>query len=57
LLNSVAVHTYGAGEALATTGQVALGLSIILAGNVEITQRDQSGRRAAIVTHGPGQRL
>jgi thioredoxin reductase (NADPH) len=48
------VRTYGAGEALATVGQVGLGLTIILAGNVDITQRDQSGRRAAIVTHGPG---
>ena len=48
------VRTYGAGEALAKVGQVGLGLTIILAGNVDITQRDQSGRRAAIVTHGPG---
>src|SRR5215831_15955680 len=48
------VRGYEAGEALATVGQVGLGLTIILAGNVDITQRDQSGRRAAIVTHGPG---
>jgi thioredoxin reductase (NADPH) len=48
------VRTYGAGEALAKVGQVGLGLTIILAGNVDITQRDQSGRRTAIVTHGPG---
>jgi thioredoxin reductase (NADPH) len=48
------VRAYGAGEALATVGQVGPGLTIILAGNVDITQRDQSGRRAAIVTHGPG---
>jgi thioredoxin reductase (NADPH) len=31
-----------------------LGLTIILGGNVEITQHDESGRRTAIVTHGPG---
>src|SRR5713101_8027778 len=48
------VRTFGAGEALAKVGQVGLGLTIILAGNVDITQRDQSGRRTAIVTHGPG---
>src|SRR5712671_5277919 len=50
----VKVRTFGAGEALAKVGQVGLGLTIILAGNVDITQRDQSGRRTAIVTHGPG---
>jgi thioredoxin reductase (NADPH) len=48
------VRTYAAGEALAMVGQVGLGLTIILAGNVDITQHDQSGRRAAIVMHGPG---
>src|SRR5712691_10700666 len=48
------VRTYGGGEALAKVGQVGLGLTIILAGNVDITQRDQSGRRTAIVTHGQG---
>jgi thioredoxin reductase (NADPH) len=48
------VRTYGAGEALATVGQVGPGLTIILAGNVDLTQRDQSGRRTAIVTYGPG---
>ena len=48
------VRSYGAGEALAKVGEVGLGLTIILGGNVEITQHDQSGRRTAIVTHGPG---
>ena len=48
------VRSYGAGEALAKVGEVSLGLTIILGGNVEITQHDQSGRRTAIVTHGPG---
>src|SRR6267142_5888884 len=47
-------RSYGAGEALATVGQVGLGLTIILGGNVDITQHDESGRRTAIVTHGPG---
>src|SRR5437016_5461348 len=48
------VRSYGVGEALAKVGEVGLGLTIILGGNVEITQHDQSGRRTAIVTHGPG---
>ena len=30
------------------------GLTIILAGKVDITQHDESGRREPIVTHGPG---
>src|SRR6516225_4791175 len=46
------VRTYGAGEALATTGHVGLGLTIVLAGNVDVAQRDRSGRRAVIVTYG-----
>jgi thioredoxin reductase (NADPH) len=48
------VRFYGAGEALATVGDVGRGLMIILAGEVDITRRDQSGRRDPIVTHGPG---
>src|SRR5947207_2871010 len=48
------VRSYGAGEALAKVGKVGLGLTIILGGNVDITQHDESGRRTAIVTHGPG---
>jgi len=48
------VRAYAVGEALATVGQVGLGLTVILAGNVDITQHDQSGRRVGIITHGPG---
>jgi thioredoxin reductase (NADPH) len=48
------IRSYGAGEALATVGDVGRGLMIILAGEVDITRRDQSGRRDPIVTHGPG---
>ena len=47
-------RSYGAGEALLRVGEVGQGLTIILAGEVQITQRDQSGRREPIVTHGPG---
>ena len=44
----------GAGEALAKAGDVGLGLTIILAGKVDIMQHHASGRRELIVTHGPG---
>src|SRR3984893_18393372 len=49
------VRSYGAGAALAKVGEVGAGLSIILAGKVDITQHDESGRRKLIVTHGPGE--
>jgi thioredoxin reductase (NADPH) len=48
------VRTYGAGEALAKVGDVGHGLTIILAGKVDVTRRGQSGRSEPIVTHGPG---
>ncbi|TMJ02579.1 MAG: cyclic nucleotide-binding domain-containing protein [Alphaproteobacteria bacterium] len=48
------VRRYATGEALARVGVVGLGLTIVLAGRVDITQHDQSGRRQLIVTHGPG---
>jgi thioredoxin reductase (NADPH) len=48
------VRSYGVGEALARVGEVGDGLIIILAGKVDVTQHDQSGRRAPIVSHGPG---
>jgi thioredoxin reductase (NADPH) len=49
-----AVRSYRAGDALAKVGEVGPGLTIILAGQVDITQRDQSGRRTPIVSYGPG---
>ena len=48
------VRSYRAGEALAKVGQVSDGLTIILAGKVDITQHDESGRRTPIVTHTTG---
>jgi thioredoxin reductase (NADPH) len=48
------VHSFGAGEALARVGDIGHGLIIILAGEVEVTQRDRSGGGTPIVTHGPG---
>jgi thioredoxin reductase (NADPH) len=48
------VRAYRAGEALVQVGHVGPGLTIILAGRVDVTQHDESGRRRHIVTHGPG---
>jgi thioredoxin reductase (NADPH) len=49
------VRSFAAGEALFTTGHVGGGFFVILAGKVDVTQRDQSGQPSLIVTHGPGQ--
>ena len=48
------VRSYGVGEALERVGEVGPGLTIILAGKVDVTQHDASGRREPIVTYGPG---
>jgi thioredoxin reductase (NADPH) len=48
------VRSYGAGEALAKVGDRGHGLTIILAGKVDVSQHDESGRREPIVTLGPG---
>ena len=48
------IRSYDAGEALAKVGDVGHGLTIILAGHVDITRHDQSGLRTPIVTHGAG---
>jgi thioredoxin reductase (NADPH) len=47
-------RTYAAGEALANVGQVAQGVTIIISGEVDVSQREQSGRNRLIVTHRPG---
>jgi thioredoxin reductase (NADPH) len=47
-------RTYAAGEALANVGQVAQGVTIIISGEVDVSQREQSGRSRLIVTHRPG---
>jgi len=48
------LRTYKTGEALLRVGESGHGLTIILAGQAEVTQRDESGHRTPIVTHGPG---
>jgi thioredoxin reductase (NADPH) len=45
---------YGKGAPLVSVGEVGQGLTIILSGEVEVTQRDHSGYRTTIVTHGQG---
>ena len=47
------VRSYAAGEALAKVGTVGH-LIVILAGQVDITQHGELGRRELIVTHEPG---
>src|SRR6202030_893822 len=49
------VRAFAAGEALAKTGTVGLGLIVILGGKVDITRRSEAGRSEPIVTHGPGE--
>jgi thioredoxin reductase (NADPH) len=45
---------FAQGEALATVGQPGLGLVLILDGQVEISQHDETDRRTHIVTHERG---
>ncbi len=48
------VRHYADGDAVAKVGQRGLGLSIILAGTVEIRRRLRNGAHAHVVTHGSG---
>jgi thioredoxin reductase (NADPH) len=48
------MRSFEVGEPLAKVGEVGRGLSVILAGQVEVTRYDHSGHRAHIVTHGAG---
>jgi len=48
------IQSYSTGEALATVGTVSGGLTIVLAGTVDVARRDEYGRHTAIVTQGPG---
>jgi thioredoxin reductase (NADPH) len=48
------VRSYRAGEALVSVGDAGHGLTIILAGNVDITEHEQAGPGIPITTHGPG---
>ena len=48
------VRSYDDGATLAKVGEVGPGLTIILAGQVEIVRRDELGHSTPIVTYGPG---
>src|SRR5262245_54631587 len=45
---------YRDGEALVKIGETGHGMTVILSGQVAVTQRDVMGHRELIVTHGPG---
>jgi thioredoxin reductase (NADPH) len=49
-----AVRSYRPGEALVSVGDAGHGLTIILAGNVDITEHEQAGPGIPITTYGPG---
>ena len=48
------VRSYPAGAALVRVGDAGHGLTIILAGNVDITEHQDAGPGIPITTHGPG---
>src|SRR5262249_1496084 len=48
------LRSYGAGDPLVRVGETGHGLTVILDGKVEITQRRNSGSREHIVTHETG---
>ena len=48
------VQAFAKGDVLARVGEVGRGLSIILSGSVEISQRHQSAPSTPIITHGAG---
>jgi thioredoxin reductase (NADPH) len=48
------VRHFDVDEELSHVGQVGLGVCVVLAGAVEITRHDQSGRAEPVVTHLPG---
>ena len=47
-------RSYKAGEAVVRVGELGPGLALVLAGEIEVTQRDQTGHSQLIVTHKRG---
>lgn len=47
-------RSYSKGAALASAGKPSEGLVVFYAGEIEITERDESGQPTPIVTYGPG---
>jgi len=48
------IRAYAAGEALQRVGETGHGLTVILSGEVLVTQRSATGKVTPIVTYGPG---
>jgi thioredoxin reductase (NADPH) len=48
------VHRYAAGDAVTRVGEVGQGLAVVLCGNIDISQRDNSGVPQTIHSFGPG---
>src|SRR5262245_15340807 len=48
-------RSYAAGEPLARVGEIGQGLTVILSGKVDVTQRGEECRPELIVTHGSGE--
>src|SRR5262249_60052270 len=48
------LRSYRAGDAIERIGELGHGLTVVLAGRVAITRRDEFGRRKVIVLYGPG---
>src|SRR5262247_1998724 len=48
------VRTYADGEPLVRVGERGQGLPVVLSGQVDMTQHEESGGRTPITTHGPG---
>jgi thioredoxin reductase (NADPH) len=48
------VRSFAAGEHLVTAGKTSAGMTVILSGDVAVTQHDVLGHEKPIVTHGPG---
>jgi len=47
-------QSFKAGEAIVRVGETGPGIALVLSGQIEATQRDQSGHTRVIVTHGRG---
>ena len=48
------LQTWTDGQTLVKTGEAGLGLSVVLSGEVKVTQLDRGGGRSEIITHLPG---
>jgi thioredoxin reductase (NADPH) len=49
------VRAYERGEAIVIAGHASAGVTVVLSGRIDITERDPSGNRMLIVTHGRGE--